>query len=72
MCKHCEHHHGGDCDCEERNSECRCGCGEDGRQGYTHRRYQTKAEQITELEAYLGELKSEVQAVEEHLTDLGK
>ena len=36
------------------------------------RRYQTKAEQITELEAYLGELKKEVQAVEERLQDLRK
>jgi hypothetical protein len=34
------------------------------------RRYQTKAEQIAELEAYLAELKAEVQAVEERLADL--
>jgi hypothetical protein len=38
--------------------------------GHFERRYQTKAEQITELEAYLGELKLELQAVEEHLADL--
>jgi hypothetical protein len=30
----------------------------------------TKAEQIADLEAYLGELKLEVQAVEEKLADL--
>ncbi len=72
MCKHCEHQHGGDCDCEGRGSECRCGCGEGSREGRAHRRYQTKAEQITELETYLEGLKSEVQAVEEHLTDLRK
>jgi hypothetical protein len=34
------------------------------------RRYQTKAERISELEAYLSELKTETQAVEEHLADL--
>jgi len=36
------------------------------------RRYQTKAEQIAELEAYLNDLKLEVQAVEEMLADLRK
>jgi len=72
MCKHCEHHNGGDCNCEARDVECRCGCGEDAREEHVHRRYQTKAEQITELETYLDELKSEVQAVEERLTDLRK
>jgi len=35
-----------------------------------HRRYQTRAEQLTELEGYLAELKAEVQAVEERLADL--
>lgn len=57
-----------DCDCE---GGCNCGCGGHGQHSFT-RHYQTKAEQITELEAYLGELKTEVQAVEEHLTDLRK
>ena len=38
--------------------------------GHFMRRYQTKAEQIATLEAYLNELKMEVQAVEEHLADL--
>jgi len=58
-----------DCGCE---SECECGgeCRCHGR--HFERRYQTKAEQIAELESYLGELKTEVQAVEEMLADLQK
>jgi hypothetical protein len=59
----CESDQGCDCD-----SGCGCDCG--GHAGHFERRYQTKAEQIAELEAYLGELKTEVQAVEEHLADL--
>jgi hypothetical protein len=59
MCKDC----GCECDC---GGECEC------HQGRFERRYQTKAEQISELEAYLSELKLEVQAVEEHLADLRK
>lgn len=54
---------GGDEGCE-----CEC-CGDDD---HFVRRYQTKAETIAELEEYLGELKTEVQAVEEHLADLRK
>ncbi|OGO61974.1 MAG: hypothetical protein A2029_02385 [Chloroflexi bacterium RBG_19FT_COMBO_47_9] len=58
-----------DCGCE---SECECGgdCRCHGR--HFERHYQTKAEQIAELESYLGELKTEVQAVEEMLADLQK
>ncbi len=58
------------CDCGNGNCECgcNCSCGDDGFQ----RRYQTKAEQAAELEAYLAELKLEVQAVEERLADLKK
>jgi hypothetical protein len=65
------------CDCQS-DQACSCGC-EGGcdcecsrHAGHFERRYQTKAEQITELEAYLDELKTEVQAVEEHLADLRK
>jgi hypothetical protein len=70
----------GDCDCDE---GC-CGCGECSggschcggecscKGGHFQRRYQTKDEQIVELEAYLSELKLEVQAVEERLADLRK
>ncbi len=61
MCKDCgcgsECECGGECSCHDRHFE---------------RRYQTKAEQIAELEAYSSELKTEVQAVEEHLADLRK
>ena len=60
-----------DCGCQsdhECGSSCECGC----HAGHFERRYQTKAEQIAELEAYLRELKTEVQAVEERLADLHK
>ena len=63
MCKEC----GCGCDCECGNT-CKCGCHEN----HLERRYQTKAEKIAELEAYLSELRFEVQAVEEHLADLRK
>ncbi len=61
------------------NGLCDCHCGESHEQGccccnqhHFQRRYQTKAEQIAELEAYLADLKTEVQAVEERLADLRK
>lgn len=65
--------------------ECECDCrqGRHGHRGHGHhhdgcqcgchsfeRRFQTKAEQVAELEAYLSDLKAEVQAVEERLADL--
>ena len=62
--------------CEECGcgSECECGgtceCHKHGK--HFERHYQTKTEQIAELEAYLSDLKLEVQAVEEHLADLKK
>jgi hypothetical protein len=59
---------GHECDC---NCGCNCGCDCCGGHHF-HRRYQTKAEQIADLEAYLAELKLEVQAVEERLADLKK
>ena len=49
---------------------CQCDCDCCGGAGRLHRRYQTKEEQIAELEAYLTDLKAEVQAVEERLADL--
>ena len=74
MCHHYEHHQGKDCNCAEKCTENRCGCGEGccGSGGHFQRRYQTKAEQIADLENYLSDLKQEVQAVEERLTDLRK
>lgn len=73
----CKHEH---CECDEncscgcdRGCDCNHNCGCDCCGGHHfHRRYQTKAEQIAELEAYLAELKLEVQAVEERLADLKK
>ena len=59
----------GTCDCE---GGCDCGCDCCGDGHHFQRLYLTKAEQIEELEAYLAELKLEVQAVEERLTDLKK
>jgi hypothetical protein len=63
-----------ECGCES-DHECECGC-DCGCGGYEYpsfqRRYQTKAEQIADLESYLSELKTEMQAVEEHLADLRK
>jgi hypothetical protein len=62
------------CDCKNGKCECGCSCDCEGCGGghQFQRRYQTKAEQIAELDAYLSELKLEMQAVEEHLVDLKK
>ena len=40
--------------------------------GHFPRRHKTKAERVAELETYLGELKLEMQAVEEILAELRK
>ncbi len=79
MCHNCKHHQGKECDCEGKceNEGCNCGgeCGEGcSCNGGNHfqRHYQTKEEQIAELENYLKDLKLEVQAVDERLTDLRK
>ena len=73
----CDEKHGhASCGCNEGacscDCGCDCGCDCDCGHGKFHRRYQTKAEQISELEKYLAELKTEVQAVEERLADLRK
>ena len=64
------------CNCKDGGCECGggcdCGCECCGGGHHFQRRFQTKAEQIEELESYLAELKLEVQAVEEHLADLRK
>jgi hypothetical protein len=76
MCHHGEHHHGHqhgqECHCQEKHTESRCGCGEEscGSSGHFQRRYQTKAEQVADLETFLGTLKQEILAVEEHLAAL--
>ena len=63
---HHHRHHGCECGegCHCKEGGCKCGGGR------FHRRYQTKAERISELEEYLAELKSEAQAVEEKLAEL--
>ena len=53
--------------CESCGCGCRCSCSGEG--GFK-RRYQTRAEQIAELEPYLKDLKAEVRAVEQKLADL--
>ncbi len=63
-CKGSEREGGEGCHCKD--GGCKCG------NGKFHRRYQTKAEQISELEEYLAELKAEAQAVEEKLAELRK
>jgi hypothetical protein len=80
-CKETNGECGESCDCHDEcgcgDNECHrntCHCGGAGPCHGSHfqRRYQTKAEQIAELEGYLSELKLEVQAVEERLADLRK
>lgn len=55
-----------DCHCGEVSHDCCCD------QRHFQRRYQTKAEQIADLETYLADIQKEVQAVEERLADLKK
>jgi hypothetical protein len=72
MCEPAQHEHEcscqGGCRCGEHAHHCDapCDCGSPCFQ----RRFQTKAERIAQLEAYLKDLKLEVQAVEETLVDL--
>ena len=67
MCKQCNCQSDEICSCGCHGN---CDCG--GYDGQLERRYQTKEEKMAELESYLSELKTEVQAVEEHLADLRK
>ena len=60
------------CNCNEGSCECGCGGGCCEEDMHHERRLLTREEQVTELERYLGELKLEVQAVEERLADLKK
>jgi hypothetical protein len=81
--KECDMSHDEACECKEGNctcgETCECGCGCGCQCGcdccsghHFHRRFQTKAEQVEELESYLADLRLEVQAVEERLADLKK
>lgn len=53
------------CSCECSSSGCKC-----EQAGGFRRRFKNKAELIAELEAYLSELKAEVQGVEERIKEL--
>ncbi len=72
MCQHCECHQDRGSRWEGRGSRGGCGCGECDCEGPVHHHEQTRAEQITDLETHLNELKAELQAAEERLTDLRK
>jgi hypothetical protein len=54
-----------ECTCESSSSSCKC-----EQTGGFRRRFKNKAEIIAELEAYLSELKAEVQGVEERIKEL--
>ena len=69
MGKECDCQSDQECSCGEKSNSCGCDCGCGGH-GLHTRRFQTKAERISELETYLSDLKTETQAVEEHLADL--
>jgi hypothetical protein len=66
----CQSGGGTGCDCQ---SGCGCGsreCGTGEKHAKFQRSFPTKAEMIARLEAYLAELKAEVQGVEERIKDL--
>jgi len=54
------------CTCHD-DCGCECACHEHGQ---FHRRFQSRSEQIDELQSYLHDLESEVMAVKEKLADL--
>jgi len=56
--------------CDDCGCACSCDCSEGSAGSGFRRLYQTRAEQIAELGAYLRDLKDEVQAVEERLAEL--
>jgi hypothetical protein len=49
---------------------CGCGCGGDHEEGYgRRRRFLTKEERLEKLKDYAGELKKELEAVQEHIKE---
>jgi hypothetical protein len=58
----CHEHEHDSCDCD-----CDCGCGHE--MGF-QRRYMTHKEELTMLEEYRGELKLELEAVDERIAEL--
>ena len=63
-----------ECCCHDSNDGgCGCGCGCDcgcGSEGGLQRRYMTHKEELEMLEDYRGELKLELEAVEERIAEL--
>ncbi len=83
--RHPEHHRhrhegegdrgeGRECECGSHSdeSECQCECHGGGHHPEIHfqRRFTTRAEQVAELERYLQDLQSEVQAVQERIAEM--
>ena len=61
-----------ECDCDDScdcGCDCNCGCGCGGDMGF-QRRFMTHKEEIEMLEDYRGDLKLELEAVEERIKDL--
>lgn len=50
---------------------CGCGCGADNHEEGHGRQFLTKAEKSEKLKNYAEELKKELQAVQEHIKELG-
>lgn len=80
-CHHGEGRHEGNCGCESAGGRETCGCGCESPHGGHHhrhggchagfaRRFGSRAERISELEAYLHDLEAEATAVREVLGDL--
>jgi len=75
-----EHHDPQDCECREEQPAAECGCGRGHQRhdpphtcccgGQFQRRFQTRAEQVAVLEAYLHDVQAEAQAVEERIAEL--
>jgi hypothetical protein len=67
----CGHDEGG-CEKHRASRECECDCHADSESTRAHfeRRFKTRAERITELEAYLRDLQTEAKAVEERIAEM--
>jgi len=64
--------HEGECNKHQGRRECECSCheGSESTEIRFERRFTTRAEQITQLEAYLKELQTEAKAVEERIAEM--
>ena len=79
--RHGEHHEECECECgcheggcgeHQGRGECECNCHEGSESTEIHfeRRFETRAEQIAKLEAYLKDLQTEAKAVEERIAEM--